>query len=202
MTTTLVSKFKQELIDSESIIDKRNYLSIQYGIERLKQLNKDYEAFMNHIHSSMKLEQIEDTFAMIYYDSANYSFKFPEYEGKSGLYFIYNEFDELIYIGKSQNLGKRAGESFWLKTIYGSKYVRIVKLKVTEDYLTELENDMIYLHKPICNQTITKKLNIQTRVDYYNLKAVETLLYSAHIIYPKFIDNSECELNVFDENIL
>jgi hypothetical protein len=202
MTTNLVTKLKQQLIETESIIDKRNYLSIEYGIMKLKLLNKDYNSFTNLINSSMKLEQIEDTFAMVYYGSADYSLKFPEYEGKSGLYFIYNELDELIYIGKSQNLGKRPGESFWLKTIYGSKYIRIVPLKVTDDYLTELENDMIYLHKPVCNQTITKKLNMSSRVEYYNLKSVETLLQSAPIIYPKIIDDSECEINVFDENAL
>lgn len=202
MTTNLVSKLKQELIENESIIDKRNYLSIEYGIMKLKLLNKNYNAFINNIHSSMKLEQIEDTFAMVYYGNADYNIKFPEYEGRYGLYFIYNEFDELIYIGKSQNLGKRPGESFWLKTIYGSKYIKILPLNVTNDYLTEIENDMIYLYKPICNQTITKELNVSSRTQYYNLKTIEGLLTSASKIYPKIIDNSECELNVFDENDL
>ena len=65
-----------------------------------------------------------------------------------GVYFLYNENDDIIYIGKSSNLDKRIKTSFRLKD---AEYVRVAEVKNKID-ATIYESYYIAKFKPILNK--------------------------------------------------
>jgi len=79
----------------------------------------------------------------------------------SGIYFLYGEKDELLYIGKSTNLKKRLYAHF--KRTGGSKFKYMdIPLKnfsvlfAEEEELDKLERQMILKYLPPFNKSLTK----------------------------------------------
>jgi DNA polymerase-3 subunit epsilon len=83
---------------------------------------------------------------------------------KSGIYRFYNEFNQLIYIGKSINIKKRVEQH--LRNTKTAKGIKLIQEIVRVDYeLTGseliallLESELIKLHKPIYNRRLRKSL--------------------------------------------
>jgi DNA polymerase-3 subunit epsilon len=83
---------------------------------------------------------------------------------KAGVYRFYNEFNQLIYIGKSINIKKRVEQH--LRNTKTAKGIKLIQDIVRVDYeLTGseliamlLESELIKLHKPIYNRRLRKSL--------------------------------------------
>jgi hypothetical protein len=58
--------------------------------------------------------------------------EFTKFDNQCGVYFIFNNINRLIYVGKSNNLSSRALQSFINKMPYGATSIKI--------WVTELEN--------------------------------------------------------------
>ena len=79
---------------------------------------------------------------------------FNEYTGY-GVYFIYDIYGNIIYIGKSKNVETRALQSFINKYPYGATSIKIVKDKFMTigTILDKFECVMIDYYKPLYNNT-------------------------------------------------
>jgi len=78
---------------------------------------------------------------------------FKENIGKFGLYFLYNLNKELLYVGKSLNLGETIIDSVWKKNVDG--FVAIAYTKTKAD-LYIYENYYILKEKPLLNSNLSE----------------------------------------------
>jgi hypothetical protein len=71
-----------------------------------------------------------------------------------GLYFLYDSFGNILYIGKSNNLFNRVLKSFFNKIPYGVTQIKIIEMNyLTPELLSDFESSLIYYYKPIYNNT-------------------------------------------------
>ena len=83
---------------------------------------------------------------------------------KAGVYRFYNEFNQLIYIGKSINIKKRVEQH--LRNTKTAKGIKLIQDLARVDYETTgseliamlLESELIKLHRPIYNRRLRKSL--------------------------------------------
>lgn len=85
---------------------------------------------------------------------SNYIDRLPHYDG--GLYFFFNDDDELMYIGKAVSLYHRVREHIkgkWSNTYgYSHNFTKIGILVIeTEEERDSLETEMINKYKPLLN---------------------------------------------------
>lgn len=123
-----------------------------------------------------------------------------------GLYFIYDEYDEIIYIGKSKNIEVRSVQSFINKYPFGAKYIKIVLVDEDDD-LDTFESILINFYMPLFNNTTENVVNIFHRsytkiVNYFSKKLNEEDIlypYSTKLQEYIFIEKREqVEMNIFD----
>lgn len=120
-------------------------------------------------YSDILLENMLDTL---------YLYDYEKYNG-NGLYFIYNEYGDIIYIGMSSSVESRAIQSFLNKYPYGSTSIKILTWEnLNKDDIKMLESVMIHSQQPLYNNTI-ETININHR-QYYN--------YVSSIL--KYLDNT------------
>jgi len=112
--------------------------------------------------------------------------EFKSYFNKNGLYFIYDDFGDVIYIGKSKNLGKRALESFLCKFPYGATYIKILKLSdnIPEEMLDNVEKIAITDLKPIYNNTNENIENINEALIDVTKLVLNDAFFKMKEIYP------------------
>lgn len=154
---------------NDGIVYKTNYLSLLYVIETLsKEVDEDsIEELYDRLQSDTKRYlssslEIEKLYSVIKFQCDETPFIYENFDMTKrycGLYFIYDEYDNLIYIGKSEkNLLYRSLESFFNKNLYGAHKIKLIPIQ-TPDELSDLENDFIMIAKPLFNQTETKELS-------------------------------------------
>lgn len=108
---------------------------------------------------------IEQNFCDFCYDNLIFYVDDIKFDINAGIYFLYNQEGNIVYVGKSRNLKDRIVSSFTSKLPYGVKtfkYVEIRFLKAIDD----LEGIMIDYFKPVLNQ---KKERTPNGEDYYGL---------------------------------
>ena len=102
----------------------------------------------------------------------------------SGLYFIYNDIDNLIYIGKTNNLSSRPLQSFINKLPYGAKYIKILNKEsslidtfeaVLIDYHLPMYNNKKELLPNINNRTYTKIVEL-SKVHLKEVKPIHPMI--------------------------
>ena len=169
MKDKLIKLLTSFIKNNDGIIYKTNYLSLLYVIETLSKvvdeisiqglydrLEKDTKRYLS---SSLEIEKL---YSVIRFGCDETPFSYETLvmdKTYSGLYFIYDEYDNLIYIGKSErNLLYRSLESFFNKQLFGAHKVKLILID-SIDTLSDLENDYIMIAKPLFNQTETKELS-------------------------------------------
>lgn len=104
-----------------------------------------------------------------------------EIPGKTGIYKFYNEFNQLIYIGKSKQIKSRVDQhlrnSKTKKGIQMMKEIMRIEYDLTGSELIALlkESQLIKLHKPIYNQQLKKSKFPYGLFDYFDEKGYHRL---------------------------
>jgi len=169
MRNRLIKILTDFIRSNDGLVYKSHYLSLLYIVEKLSQTasQSDMQELFDRIQSDPKRYlssplEIDKLFTIIYHREDEPLFIYEEFDMEEkigGLYFIYDEYDNLIYIGKSErNLYNRSLESFSHKTLYGSYKIKLLPVDFVE-VIGDLENDFIMLYKPLFNQTETKVLS-------------------------------------------
>ena len=119
--------------------DIENWLNNFRNVSKITPVNIELE------YSKLILEKCVDNL---------YLYDFNKNEGY-GLYFIYDTYGNIIYIGKSKNVETRALQSFINKYPYGATSIKIVKDKIMciKDILDKFESVIIDYYKPLYNNT-------------------------------------------------
>ncbi|MCC1484815.1 exonuclease domain-containing protein [Winogradskyella immobilis] len=117
-------------------------------------LNKDTEKQI--IKNAIKIEQKSKL-------SANLKTIIESLPSETGVYYIYNEADEIIYIGKSKNIKKRITQHFTGTNSKSKKLQALVSSVTYEKTGSELvallkESNEIKKNKPILNRALRKTL--------------------------------------------
>lgn len=119
--------------------------------------------------------KIEENFSSIIINFTDVENFIPEKFKKSGIYFIYDSSDTILYVGKTENLHKRAFQSFLNKQPYGSQYLKVLPLpsKAIEIY---------------------EAISIDYFLPFYNNK-FEDISDVSHRAYSMFVEKIKTELN-------
>jgi len=114
-----------------------------------------------------------------------------------GVYVLYNEYDEIIYIGKTRHLDKRPLQSFLCKFPLGAVYLKI--LDINDFWIDIIEAIMIDYFLPIYNSQ-KKSVDMTHRNYSKKIDMVKLLLKKGDKIYPtsKKYNWLETEKNIFD----
>jgi hypothetical protein len=126
--------------------------------------------------SKIVLELIDNDFDHFNLDELN------QYIDKSGIYFIFNNINNLIYIGKSKHLATRALQSFINKMPYGSTYIKIIELDDVQ-HLSIFESVSIDFFMPLYNNKL-EEFNLSHKSYSKLLRYIETKLNENKPIYP------------------
>ncbi len=140
-------------------------------------IKKDETALLEFIHTAVNPKKIHPNLSIETID---------ELPQKTGVYLFYNEFNKIIYIGKSISIKKRVEQHLNnSKTAKGIKMIQdIVRIEheiTGSDLIAMLrESELIKLHQPIYNRTLRNSLfsyglfDTEDENGYITLK-VETL---------------------------
>lgn len=125
----------------------------------------------------------------------------------TGIYLIYNENKEIVYIGQSTNIASR------LTTHIRGKYKNAYKISVIDlshlesNLLNSIERFLITKLKPIDNIMVDEKYNINDLLELMRIEDMESLnsnninliMNAAFYVYPKnkFIVKSDFESSLF-----
>ena len=99
---------------------------------------------------------------------------------ESGVYFIYDDEDTLLYIGETNDLSSRPIESFINKIPYGAHYVKLIPFKSNKD----IEAVTIDYFLPMYNNKKETVPNITNRHYTSVIELVKIKLESTSPIYP------------------
>jgi hypothetical protein len=168
MNNKIYKKIKHLQVEEEKFIYNSLAITLNYYYDYvISNYDETYgDIFLNFFQTKNDLEyqniekyfiEFIETNFMFFYDSEFFS----KVENVSGVYFILNENEEVIYIGKSTNLSERPLTSFVAKLPYGAKFIKILPYSNNIDIIEAIAIDY-YL--PVCNQkkeimpdTITKR---------------------------------------------
>lgn len=122
-TGMFISKIKQ-------IRAPKDYLSMMKQYQSISSKD-DIDYFIGKLAKQEKMTRSLDAFTTFFRKKKKYIFKPSELIPKEpGLYFLYNEKKELIYIGKSINLSSRAYSSYLERN---AKYIKVMLTKTKAD---------------------------------------------------------------------
>lgn len=183
-------KHIQSLINKEStFIFKTNlellrlFYNTMYSLFNDEELCNLYLELFSSI-SEITSNNIESNFSNLIIESKLDLFSIDEFRDKqeSGIYFIFNDLDNLIYIGKTTNLSLRPLQSFINKIPYGAKYIKFYELP--ELTISLFESIAIDYYLPMYNN---KKEDIP-KMTYRNyakyLGAIKEIIDKSEKIYP------------------
>ena len=120
-----------------------------------------------------------------------------------GVYVLYNEYDEIIYIGKTRHLDKRPLQSFLCKFPLGAVYLKILDINASWDindfWIDVFEAIMIDYFLPIYN-TQKESFDMTHKQYFKKIDMVKIFLERSDKIYPtsKKYNWLETEKNIFD----
>jgi hypothetical protein len=158
-----------------------NFLYTKFNDEELCKLYLEQFTSISDITSS----KIESNFSdlIIEYNIKLFDIDDSELLNESGVYCIFNEIDNLMYVGKTNNLSSRPYQSFINKLPYGATYIKLLKyIFPLNDFI---ESVMIDYYLPIYNN---KKEQLPSWINnrkYCNLmQIVKKDLEQSKSIYP------------------
>ena len=153
-----MEKQKQEIFEGHltDLMEQEDAFIYKSNIELLKQfynnieddeLSKLYLNMFEYI-SDIISSKIESYFSDVILNNEYIFNGFDSYKNVPGVYFIYNEIDTIIYIGKTKDLSTRPLQSFVNKMPYGASYVKILTIgdidfteAVSIDYFLPIYNN-------------------------------------------------------------
>ena len=133
-----------------------------------------------------------------------------ELPNKVGVYILYNEFNQIIYIGKSKHIRKRVTQHLGnTKTKKGSKMrteIARIEIELTGSEVVALlrESQLIKQHKPIYNRTLRKNLfpfglfSIENEGEYLHLQ-IANLSRTPDFPHTVFTTQKEAESFLFEK---
>jgi hypothetical protein len=145
-----------------------NFLYSKFEDEELCSLYLEQFDSISKITSS----NIESNFSDLVIEYMSESFNTSDLDELecSGIYFIFNDIDNLIYIGKTNNLSTRPLQSFINKMPYGASYIKIIKFThidsveaILIDYYLPMYNNKKETLPSIKNRTYTKMVELCKR---------------------------------------
>jgi hypothetical protein len=181
------------------LIQRENSLIYKNNLELLRQFYnfilkrfKDEDIANLYLSSFDKLNditssKIEENFSKIVFELIDNDFDYfnldelNHYIDKSGIYFIFNNINNLIYIGKSKHLATRALQSFINKMPYGSTYIKIIEIDA--DHLSLFESISIDFFMPLYNNKL-EEFNVSHKSYSKLLRYIENKLNENKPIYP------------------
>jgi hypothetical protein len=179
---------KQLMYTEGNFIYKNNLELLRKFYNRLFSMYEDEELCYEYLNffTSIKditISKIESNFSELILILDNGENKLIEYEYKSGLYFIFNDISNIIYIGKTNDLSTRPIQSFINKLPYDATYI---KLYQTEE-MDLLEAISIDCFLPLYNNKLESFPEIPYRVYYNKIEDIRKILLETEKIYPTII---------------
>jgi hypothetical protein len=180
----------------EELINREDNFIYKTNIELLRLFyNKMYETFNDKELCSLYLEQFTCVSDVTQSKIESYfSDLVIEYEidkintidfinlNESGVYFIYNEIDTLLYIGKTTDLSSRPLQSFINKLPYGATYMKLITAEA--DSISYIESVLIDYFLPMYNNKKEILPNIKNKVYTKLIEKLKKLLNDKNAIYP------------------
>ena len=128
--------------------------------------------------SNLILEIIEENTEWGYFNTD----ELYKYNNKYGVYYIFNNLNNLIYVGRSSNVGSRSLQSFINKMPYGATYLKIIETE-TEAASKTIEAISIDYFMPLYNNQF-ESFNLQHRTYSALIRHIEVLLKKNKDLYP------------------
>lgn len=145
-TGMLISKIKQTRVP-------KDYLSMMKGYQSISSKD-DVDWFVSSLVKKERRAIKLDELTTFFNKKKKYVFKPTELIPKGpGLYFLYNEEKELIYIGKSTNLSSRAYSSYLERN---AKYIKVMLTKTKAD---------AHIFEPYCISIYTPLYNAEFKTN-------------------------------------
>ena len=146
--------------------------------------------------SSINMSNVENSFTSLIMDNTDlFEVKTTKIEDDPGIYFLYDQYDELMYIGKSYDLSKRIITSSISKIPFGiSSYHYDIFKDVPKNGVLELfEAVLIDFHDPLLNNKVEDYGDISHKTYAKMVRTFEKLFYdkrkSIELIYkPSIIE--------------
>jgi hypothetical protein len=134
--------------------------------------------------SDITQSKIESNFSDLIIEYEMDTFKTDEFinMNESGIYFIYNEIDTLLYIGKTTDLSSRPIQSFINKLPYGSTYMKLIETE--SDSITVVEAILIDYFLPMYNNKKEIVPGMKNRTYTKVIESFKGLLNDKNAIYP------------------
>jgi hypothetical protein len=198
----------RNLMDIEhNFIYKNNLELFRLFYTFLAKKYKDKELCLYYLElfdkiSQININTIESNFSNLLLEFQSDSFYLYDLEQMedylSGLYFIYNEYEEIIYIGKSTNLKERALQSFLNKLPYGATYLKVIPFT---NHLENVEGVAIDYFLPPYNNKF-EKIDVSYRTYTVLVKFIERNLFQgkSHFITSKKVETNDETISVFHKD--
>ena len=178
----------QKLIHQEDEFIYKNSLELlRLFYNKLYELFEDKSLcllYLDQFDSIDKIKQgnIENEFSYLVLDYCIDKINDKEFVNfnESGVYFIYDDEDTLLYIGETNDLSSRPIESFINKIPYGAHYVKLIPFKSNKD----IEAVTIDYFLPMYNNKKETVPNITNRHYTSVIELVKIKLESTSPIYP------------------
>lgn len=138
--------------------------------------------------SDITCSKIEENFSKILFKFIDAGFDYfdtielEKYNNEYGVYFIFNNLNNLIYVGKSSNVGSRALQSFINKMPYGATYIKIIEFDNDVSY-GMFEAIAIDYFMPLYNNKL-EPFNLTHKTYSKLIKSIERILEKKELIYP------------------
>lgn len=188
---------EHKLIYKSNLELMRNYHEfLFYSLNDLKICNKYLSSFTSI--ETINVSNIESNFSnLILSEKINYFNleKIKRVKG-SGLYFIYDENDEIIYIGKSDYLSKRSIQSFVNKLPLGSYSLKLMSIE--SDTTNLFEAIAIDYFLPIYNNKLEHLPKLRHKTYAMLINYITNKLNELQSIYPLKRNLEEITISVFE----
>jgi hypothetical protein len=190
---------EHKLIYKSNLELMRNYYEfLFYSLNDLKICDKYLNLFTSI--ENINVSNIESNFSNLILSEKLNHFNLEKIKNvkDAGIYFIYDENDEMIYIGKSNNLNKRALQSFINKLPLGSYSLKLMILE--SESINLFEAIAIDYFLPIYNNKLENLPKLRHRTYVKLINHITDKLNELDIIYPLKRNLDEITISVF-ENI-
>jgi hypothetical protein len=197
MNNLVKEKIKEIQFNCDELIYNTISVTLDYYYEYIQ---KKYNESISRIFLSKFSGKQRITYQSIenfwYETCAENLYSFTEdiekYDNKVGVYFIFNKENQIIYIGRSENVGKRAIQSFINKLPYGSDSISIydISSEVVSNKLPfscYIEAIAIDYFLPILNQKKENIGNLDRRVYAQYVYIIQMTLKELKKYRPSFV---------------
>ncbi len=177
------------ILTEDSFIYKSNIELLRLFYNQLFTLFKDIDLcnlYLEQFKNIFDISQsnIESKFSelVIEYEFDNFNTSEFINLNESGVYFIYNEIDTLLYIGKTTDLSSRPLHSFINKLPYGATYMKLIQSE--KDFVGIVESVLIDYFLPMYNNKKEVMPNLNNRTYTKIVETFKEYLDKNTSIYP------------------